>query len=240
MALIRRLALTAALVGGAGFLAIGGAGLIGGILLAAKGDAFLTAPWGPGTYTRADCARWLAGYPGSHSCVAAMLSDPAAEFLLQAAAAGLFGLIAIAAYLVLRGRWRDRDTLTVLPAGTAEALGTVLAGLAAVGLLGRAVNAEMVQRGIGAGEPWSLGTAAAVAAVAFALALAPRPPPDRAGLSISARPGAWSFGRAAAASACRVLCWRRRWVRCCSASARSRSARPVRQCPVPAFRRSRP
>lgn len=171
MALIRRLALTAALVGGAGFLAIGGAGLIGGILLAAKGDAFLTAPWGPGTYTRADCARWLAGDPGTHSCVTAMLADHVGDFLLQATAAGLLGLIALAAYLTLRQRWQDRATLTALPAGTAEALGTALAALAAVVCLGQALNTEVVQHGIGAGEAWSLGVAAAVAAVAFALAL---------------------------------------------------------------------
>jgi hypothetical protein len=31
------------------------------VLLAVKGAAFLTAPFPPGSYTRADCARWLAG-----------------------------------------------------------------------------------------------------------------------------------------------------------------------------------
>jgi hypothetical protein len=171
LALARRLTLTAALVGGAGFLAIGGAGLVSRILLTAKGAAFLTAPWPADTYTRADCADWLAGDRRTHSCVAAMLSDHVGDFLLEATAAGLLGLIALAAYLVLRQRWRDRSTLTALPAGTAEALGAVLATLAAVACLGRAVNIEMIRRGVGAGEPWSLAAAAAVAAIAFALAL---------------------------------------------------------------------
>jgi hypothetical protein len=171
LALARRLALTAALVGGAGFLAIGAAGLVARLLLTVKGDRFLTAPWPAGAYTRADCARWLAGNPGTHSCVTAMLADHAGDFLLQATAAGLLGLIALAAYLTLRQRWQDRATLTVLPAGTAEALGTALAAVAAVVCLGQAVDTEMVQHGIGAGEPWSLGVAAAVAAAAFALAL---------------------------------------------------------------------
>jgi len=170
MAMARRLALTAALIGGAGFLAIGAAGVFARLLLTVRGDAFLTAPWPAGSYTRADCARWLAGDPGTHSCVTAMLADHVGDFLLQATAAGLLGLIALAAYLALRQRWQDRATLTALPAGTAEALGTALAGLAAVVCLGQAVNTEMVQHGIGAGEPWSLGAAAAVAAVAFALA----------------------------------------------------------------------
>ena len=136
LALFRRLALTAALVGGAGFLAIGAAGLVARLLLTVKGDEFLTAPWPTGTYTRADCARWLAGDPGTHSCVTAMLADHAGDFLLQATAAGLLGLIALAAYLTLRQRWQDRATLTALPAGTAEALGTALAALAAVVCLG--------------------------------------------------------------------------------------------------------
>jgi hypothetical protein len=43
--------------------------------------------------------------------------------------------------------------------------------VAAVVCLGVALDTEMVQHGIGAGEPWSLGVAAAVAAAAFALAL---------------------------------------------------------------------
>src|SRR6266480_1304055 len=128
--------LSAALVGGAGFLAIGAAGLVARLLLAVKGDEFLTAPWPAGTYTRADCARWLAGDPGTHSCVTAMLADHAGDFLLQATSAGLLGLIALAAYLTLRQRWQDRATLTALPAGTAEALGTALAAVAAVVCLG--------------------------------------------------------------------------------------------------------
>jgi hypothetical protein len=170
-ALLRRLLLTAFLVGGAGFLAIGGAGLIGRLLQALKGTAFLTAPWPPGSYTRADCARWLAGDPGTHSCITAMLADHAGDIMLEATAAGLFGLLALAAYLALRQRWRDRATMTALPAGSAEALGAVLAGLGAVGCFAVAYNTETAQRGMGAGVPWSLGLAAAVTAVVFALAL---------------------------------------------------------------------
>ena len=170
-ALLRRLTLTAALVGGAGFVAIGGAGLVGRLLQAIKGNLFMTAPWPHGTYTQAGCARWLAGYPGTRSCVTAMLADHAFDFLLQATAAGLLGLLALAAYLFLRRRWRDRATMTALPPGTAEALGTVMAGAAAVYFFGVVADIEMVQHGIGAGQPLSLAIAAAGAAAAFALAL---------------------------------------------------------------------
>jgi len=170
-ALLRRLTLTAALVGGAGFVAIGGAGLVGRLLQALKGNLFMTTPFPPGTYTSADCARWLAGDPGTRSCVTAMLADHAFDYLLQAAACGLLGLAGLAAYLVLRHRWSDRGTMTALPAGTAEALGAVLAAIAAVACLGQAADLETVQRGVGVGEPLSLGIAATVAAAAFALAL---------------------------------------------------------------------
>jgi hypothetical protein len=170
-ALLRRLTLTAALVGGAGFAAIGGAGLLGRLLQGLKGNLFMTTPFPPGTYTRADCARWLAGDPGTRSCVTAMLADHAFDFVLQATACGLLGLAGLAAYLYLRRRWSDRATATALPTGTAEGLGAILAGLAAAACFAQAVDLETVQRGVGAGEPLSLGIAASVAAAAFALAL---------------------------------------------------------------------
>ena len=51
--LLRHLALTAALVGGAGFAAIGVAGIVGRFLNTAKGNLFMTPPFPPGTYTAA-------------------------------------------------------------------------------------------------------------------------------------------------------------------------------------------
>jgi hypothetical protein len=171
-ALLRRLTLTVCLVGGAGLAAVGGAGLIGRWFQAVKGTSFLTAPWPPGSYTQADCTRWLAGDPGTRSCVTAMLADHAGDIMLEATAAGVLGLLVLATYAVLRMRWRDRGTMTALPDGSAQALGGILAGLAAVACFGVAYNIENTQRGIGAGLPWSLGLAAAIAAIAFAFALA--------------------------------------------------------------------
>lgn len=168
-ALLRRLTLTAGLVGGAGFLAVGAAGVVGRLLDGVKGDEFMTAPWPPGAYTRADCARWLAGDPGAHSCVTAMLADHVGDFLLETTAAALLGIIGLAAYLFLRRRWRDRATATALPAGTAEAVGGVLALLAAVVSFGQFFDTETIRHGIGAGEPLSLAIAAALAAAGFAV-----------------------------------------------------------------------
>ena len=100
-----------------------------------------------------------------------MLADHAGDIMLEATAAGILGLLVLVAYLALRMQWRDRATMTALPAGSAEALGAALAGLAAVACFGVAYNIEGTQRGIGAGLPWSLGLAAAVTAIVFALAL---------------------------------------------------------------------
>jgi hypothetical protein len=171
LALARRAVLAATLIGGAGLLTVGGAGLLAWLLDAVKGDKFMTAPWPPGTYSHADCARWLAGDPGTHSCVTAMLADHVGDFLLQATACGVAGLLALGAFLLLRPRWRDRATAAVLPPGTAEALGALLAGLAAVAFAGQVLNIETVQHGVGAGQPLSLAAAASVTAAIFAAAL---------------------------------------------------------------------
>jgi MYXO-CTERM domain-containing protein len=169
--LLRRLALTAALVGGAGFVAIGVAGIVGRFLNAAQGSLFMTPPFPPGTYTQADCARWLAGDPGTHSCVTAMLADHIDDFFLQTGASAVLGLIGLAAYVFLRRRWSDRATATALPAGTAAILGGVLAGLAAIVSFGQVIDAENVKHGVGAGEPLSFAIAATAAALVFALGL---------------------------------------------------------------------
>lgn len=171
-ALVRRATLTAGLVGGGGLVTLGFASLLGRIFDAVKGDEFITAPWPAGTYTQADCARWLAGDRGSHSCVTAMLADHAGEFLGYTALCGILGVIVLSGYFALRRRWCDRATLTALPAGTAQALGAVLAALAAVACYAQVFDIETVQRGVGAGQWLSLGIAATVAAAGFALAFA--------------------------------------------------------------------
>lgn len=169
--LLRRLVLTAGLIGTGGFIAVGGAGIIGRVLARVKGNLFMTAPFPPGTYTRADCARWLAGAPHTHSCITAMLDDHVFEFVAGTTLAGLLGLLGLAGYLFLRHRWRDRATRTALPAGTAEALGAALAAIAAAVCAAQVFDVETVQHGIGAGEPLSLAIAAAATAAVFALAL---------------------------------------------------------------------
>lgn len=100
-----------------------------------------------------------------------MLNDHVGDILLQRTAAGVLGVLALASYVVLRRRWRDRGTLTALPAGSAEALGAFLALLATLATVATAADLESTQRGAGAGQPLSLGIAALAVTIFFAIRL---------------------------------------------------------------------
>src|SRR5262249_48668566 len=124
-----------------------------------------------GSYTRADCARWLAGDPATHNCATAMIADHLGDIALQSYTAGIAGLLALTAYWIMRRRWHDRGTLTALPVGSAEAVGGLSAVLVAVGAVGTGIDPEVVQRGRGAGQQFSLAAAALGAAMFFAIRL---------------------------------------------------------------------
>jgi hypothetical protein len=170
-ALLRRGALAGSLVGGVALVAYGISAGISWALATVRGDAFVTAPFPAGSYTPADCARWLAGDPATHNCVTAMTRDHLGDIILQGAAAGFLGVLALLAFFVMRRRWQDRGTLTALPVGSAEAAGVILALLVAVAGAGTAFDIETVSRGQGAGQPISLAVAAVCAAAFFGIRL---------------------------------------------------------------------
>jgi hypothetical protein len=170
-ALIRRTLLAGSLVGGVALVAVGLSAALSWGLAAIRGGSFVNAPFPPGSYTQADCARWLAGDPATRNCVTAMIADHVGDIVLQGLAAGILGVITLLAYWRMWRRWQDRGTLTALPVGSAEAAGAILAGLVMVVTLGVAVNTELVQRGQGAGQPLSLAVAALAAAVFFTVRL---------------------------------------------------------------------
>jgi len=166
-ALMRRTALAGSLIGGIALVSVGISGAIGWGLAALRGGTFLVAPFPQGSYTSSDCARWLAGDPSTHSCIAAMTADHVGEIILNSFAAGVLGVLALSAYVWMRRRWQDRGTLTALPIGSAEAVGAILALIVAVGTAGRGINMELVQHGQGAGEMFSLAIGALGAAAFF-------------------------------------------------------------------------
>jgi hypothetical protein len=170
-ALLRRAVLAGTLIGGVGLVALGLAGAISWVLASLAGGTFVTAPFPPGSYTQADCARWLAGDAATRSCVTAMTADHIGDIVMWGVAAGVLGLLALLAFGVLQWRWRDHGTLTVLPAGSTEVVGLILAALVLVAALGIGLNSVTVTHGIGAGQPFSLAAAAAAAAAFFAVRL---------------------------------------------------------------------
>jgi hypothetical protein len=170
-AVVRRTALAGSLIGGVALVAYAVSAAISWALAALRGSEFVTAPFPPGSYTSADCTRWLAGDPATRSCVAAMTRDHVGDIILQGLAAGFLGLLALLAFWFMRQRWQDRGTLTALRVGSAEAVGAILALLVAVAGVGFAVDLETVQRGQGAGQPIAIALAALCAAAFFALRL---------------------------------------------------------------------
>jgi hypothetical protein len=170
-AVLRRTALAGSLIGGVALMAYACSAAISWALAAIRGSEFVTAPFPPGSYTSADCARWLAGDPATHDCVAAMARDHVGDILLQGIAAGFFGLLALLAFWLMRQRWQDRGTLTALPVGSAEAVGAILALLVAGVGVATAVDLETVEHGLGAGQPIAMALAALCAAAFFAVRL---------------------------------------------------------------------
>lgn len=170
-ALIRRTALAGSLVGGVALVAYGISGAISWALASTRGGSFLTAPFPPGSYTKADCARWLAGDTATHNCVTAMISDHVGDIVLQGFLAGFLGVLVLLAFAVMRRRWQDRGTLTALPVGSAEAVGAILACLVTLAGLNMWFNIEQNQLGRGAGQPLSVAIAAAGAALFFGIRL---------------------------------------------------------------------
>jgi hypothetical protein len=170
-ALLRRGVLACSLIGGVALVAVGVSGAIAWALARLRGGEFVTAPFPPGSYSSADCARWLAGDPGTHSCVTAMVADHVGDIVLHSFAGGLAGLVTLAAFWWLRLRWQDRATQMALPRGSAEAVGGMLALLVVIGALAAGVNTEVIERGHGAGQQFSLAIAALAAAVFFAIRL---------------------------------------------------------------------
>jgi hypothetical protein len=197
-ALLRRTALAGTLIGGVALVALGLSGAVGWALAGVRGEAFLVAPFPPGSYTSADCAHWLAGDPGTHSCLVAMMSDHVGDVILDSFAGGIVGLLVLAAHWWMRRRWQDRGTLTALPVGSAEAVGAILALLVAMMTLGRGINMELVQLGQGAGQMFATSVGALAAAVFFAVRLYRLARP-RAGRSDAPSLPGWAQARSAVA-----------------------------------------
>ena len=159
----RRLVLAILQLGGIAGLALGLAGVIAAGIQAVWGSSAIATAFPPGAYSQADCRRWLAAYPHSPSCVAAMVADHAFDFQRDAALAGLLGLLALLARRVLRRRWAATGSTAV-----ELLIGAGLAAACTLAFAGGGVDAILVTRGQGVGQQASLALAAGCAAVLLA------------------------------------------------------------------------
>ena len=163
----RRVVLGGLFVGAIGGIAIAVAGVLAGIVRMIAGDRAIGVPFPTGSYSAADCSRWMTAYPHASDCVSAMTIDHANDFLRNAAVAGVCGLIALATFARLRRRWSSRAVAAALPMWSEVVLGCVLSSVATVVLLGQGVDSLMVTHGQGAGQWLCLSFGAAAAAIVF-------------------------------------------------------------------------
>lgn len=158
--LVRQIVTSALFLGGIGGVAVGLSGVLTWILGWLGGSTFIVDISSHTYLAPSDCARWLAGDPSTHSCYQAALADWRWEIVAYRLAAGVVGLVALAAYFGLRRRRRFGN----LPASVVDTIAVTLFGASGVFLLGLGVDWS-IQHVNGAGQ-W-LGAAP----VALALAL---------------------------------------------------------------------
>lgn len=159
----RRLLLAVLQISGLGGLFLGLAGALAALIKAIWGVSAIATPFPAGSYSQADCERWLAAYPLSRNCAAAATADHAADFLRNAALAGILGVIALIVRRLLRRRWPDQSGSPIEPL-----IGAGLAGLSAVGFAAVTFDVVTVTHSQGVGQPISLAVAAGGAAVLLA------------------------------------------------------------------------
>jgi hypothetical protein len=165
--LVRQLVSGSWLLGAVGLIAVGLSGLLAKLMDLAWGARFVAGDSAGVTYTSSRCADFREYFPG-HSCTTAAALHHATEVVDYRVAAGVVGLLALAAYVVLRrigplagARFAPRTDLLALVA-------TALFGLAAVALGGPSLVTAIAGDTDGTGAYLSAGIVAGLVALASA------------------------------------------------------------------------
>jgi hypothetical protein len=164
--LVRQLVTSGWLLGAIGLVAIGLSGLLAGLMDLVGGAQFVAGDTDGITYTASRCRDFIGYFPG-HTCNAAAALHHTTEVIVYRGAVGVLGLVALAAYAVVRrgplagARWAPRPDLTALVA-------TALFGLAAVVLGGPALLQAVIGDDAGTGAYLSAGIVAGLVALASA------------------------------------------------------------------------
>jgi hypothetical protein len=102
-----------------------------------------------------------------------MTIDHAFDFLLVCGAAGVAGVVGAIAFLLLRRRWSDRQTVSSLPRSFDDLAGIALSTIVDLAMAGQAADSFLVTKGAGAWQPLSLAIAATAACLFFTVRLVP-------------------------------------------------------------------
>jgi hypothetical protein len=136
---------------GIGLVAIGASGLVVALMNVTLGRVFTgQAPVGV-RFPKADCAYWLALWPGAHTCAAAHMLEASSDGVVLRIGGGIVGVALLEAYAILRYLQRRRGRgSAVLLAGYFPALATCVFGAGAIGLAVSQFTGFLVTEGPGA------------------------------------------------------------------------------------------
>jgi hypothetical protein len=151
-----------------GLLAIGISGVIAWLTAMVAGTSAVFAD-APGThYGAGACAHYLAVQPTAKSCAAAALLEGRDDALIQRWAAGVLGLVLLAAsFWWQRGRAAGRQPLDLrIPAAL---IGVTAFGAAGIGLTGYGIDRAVINTG--SGQWISAGSVALAVAVGYLIVL---------------------------------------------------------------------
>jgi hypothetical protein len=163
----------AACLGGVALAAVGLSGVVAAVMIGIAGRAFVFADAPGRTYPASACRHWLALHPHAGDCARAALAEHVSDGLLQRFAAGVAGLVLLAA-LAWRIRRQGRSIGQVLGAPLVSIVGATAFGAAGAVLLAMGVDAVRVSGGNGAGQWFSAGGVSMIAAGLFAVSAARR------------------------------------------------------------------
>jgi hypothetical protein len=167
-AVLGDLFLSAWKLGGAGLAAIGASGVVVALMNVTLGRPFTgQAPAGV-VFSKADCAYWMAGWPGAHTCATAAMLEASSDAVILRLAAGVGGLVALGAYGVVRRVVRGPAPLL---AGYFPLLAAAVFGAGALALALAQLTGFTVQAGPGVYLSGAL--VAAVVAVCYGVRARP-------------------------------------------------------------------
>jgi hypothetical protein len=155
------------LLGALGLVAVGLSGVLAQAFGALWGARFVAGDIDGVTYTAARCADYREYFPG-RSCGGAAALHHFGEVVDYRLGAGILGVLALAAYVVLRRLPPFRGSAWAVPHGPATLVGTTLFGLAALGLGVPALGQLALGDPTGTGQYLSAALVAGLAALAAA------------------------------------------------------------------------